>query len=394
MKPWPAILGAFLAVALAVFMIAEPAATLEASAAGLNLWFHKVLPALFPFFVVCDLMVALGVVHFMGVILEPVMRPIFRLPGAAGFVVAMGFTSGFPVGAVLTRQLYEQGALSNNEAERLASFTNNASPLFIIGVVGTGLLHSPAVGYLLAAAHYLSNLIVGILIGRKAPPLSAGNRYRGNLLSLGLAELLRANRQSTGPGHMLGEAIKKALLNTALVGGFIIVFSVLSAALSRWGVIFGLAGIFQLLGASYGTSIGLGMGCFEMTIGAQAIAASTAPELEKLLAVSGVLAWSGLSIQAQVMSLVAGTPVRYWFYLKARLLQIFLSLGLTLIGFKLWPANIPLLTAPASPLFSPMPMAADFLRASFEGIILSTAVLLMVCLISWLRSIRFSGPIH
>ena len=105
MKPWPAMLGAFLAVALAIFMIVEPAATLEASTTGLKLWFNAVLPALFPFFVVCDLLVALGVVHFMGVILEPVMRPVFRLPGAAGFVVAMGFTSGNPEGAVLTRQL-------------------------------------------------------------------------------------------------------------------------------------------------------------------------------------------------------------------------------------------------------------------------------------------------
>ncbi|NLW63339.1 MAG: sporulation integral membrane protein YlbJ [Syntrophomonadaceae bacterium] len=394
MKPWPAMLGAFLAVALAIFMIVEPAATLEASTTGLKLWFNAVLPALFPFFVVCDLMVALGVVHFMGVILEPVMRPVFRLPGAAGFVVAMGFTSGFPVGAVLTRQLYEQGSLSNHEAERLASFTNNASPLFIIGVVGTGLLHNPVVGYLLAAAHYLSNLLVGFLIGRKAPQSPGGYRVRGNLLSLGLAELLRANRQSKGPGHMLGESIKKALLNTAMVGGFIIIFSVLSAALSRWGVIFELAGVFRFLGASYATAIGLGLGCFEMTIGAQAIAASTAPELEKLLAVSGVLAWSGLSVQAQVMSLVAGTPVRYWFYMKTRLLQILLSLGLTLIGFTLWPANLPLLAAPTSPLFSSMPVAVDFLRASCQGIMWSTAVLLMICLISWLSSIRFSGSIR
>ncbi|MGE5544671.1 MAG: nucleoside recognition domain-containing protein, partial [Bacillota bacterium] len=114
MKPSLAVLGALLAVALASFMIMEPAATLEAAAAGLKLWFRAVLPALFPFFVVCDLMVGLGVVRFLGVILEPVMRPLFRLPGQAGFVVAMGFTSGFPVGAVLTRQLYEKGSLSDD----------------------------------------------------------------------------------------------------------------------------------------------------------------------------------------------------------------------------------------------------------------------------------------
>ena len=42
--------------------------------------------------------------------------------------------------------------------------------------------------------------------------------------------------------------------------------------------------------------------------------------------------------------------------------------GLTLIGFTLWPANLPLLAAPTSPLFSSMPVAVDFLRASCQGI--------------------------
>jgi len=394
MKPRYAVLGALLTVALASFMIIDPASSLEAATAGLKLWFHAVLPALFPFFVVCDLMVGLGVVHFLGVILEPVMRPIFRLPGAAGFVVAMGFTSGFPVGAVLTRQLYETGTLSGNEAERLVSFTNNASPLFIIGVVGASLFHNPLIGYLLASAHYLSNLLVGILIGRKAPQTPLQQPMRRNLLSLGMAELLRVSQQSKGPGHLLGEAIKKALTNTAAVGGFIIIFSVLTAALSRWGVIFWLAGAFQSLGASYPTSIGLGMGCFEMTIGAKALAASTGPLQEKLMAVSGILAWSGLSIQAQVMSLVTDTPIRYWFYIKTRLLQILFSLGFTLIGIKIWWAKAPLPASTSSSPYYSMPTALDFLHGSCQAVLWSLAALLIIGLISWLSSIRFTKNVR
>ncbi len=394
MRPLPALLGALFVVALAFFMIVEPAATLEASTAGLRLWFRSVLPALFPFFVVCDLMLGLGVVHFLGVILEPVMRPLFRLPGAAGFVVAMGFTSGFPVGAVLTRQLYENGSLSGNEAERLVSFTNNASPLFIIGVVGTGFFHSPAVGYLLAAAHYLANITVGILIGRKVPSSPVRNQGPRNLLSLGVAELLKANQQSKAIGHLLGEAIKKALFNTAAVGGFIIIFSVLAMALSKWGVIIGLGGGLQLLGISYPTSIGLGVGIFEMTLGSQAVAASTGPLLEKLLAVSGVLAWSGLSIQAQVMSLVSNTPVRYWFYVKARLLQVVFTLGFTLIGFRLWTANakLPVVHTPSSGLT--VPGALDFLQAACQEVWWSMVALLLVGLLCWLGRLMFGSYAH
>lgn len=394
MKPWPAVLGAFFVMALAFFMIMDPATTLEASSNGVRLWLNTVLPALFPFFVVCDLMLGLGVVQFLGVTLEPVMRPVFRLPGEAGFVVAMGFTSGFPVGAVLTRQLYEKGSLSGGEAERLVSFTNNASPLFIIGVVGAGLFHNPIIGYLLAIAHYLSNILVGILIGRYVPPSRVKNRVNGNLFSLAVTELVIANRHHKGLGHLLGEAIKKAILNTTAVGGFIIIFSVLTAALSRWGVIVWLASLFQFLGSSYPSSIGLGIGCFEMTLGSQALAASTGSELEKLLAVSGVLAWSGLSIQAQVMSIVSGTPVRYVYYIKARLLQILLSLSFTFVGLKLWSANAPQAVAHIPPAPAAMPVALDFLQASCQGLFWGIAALLLIGLISWLINLRFSMTAH
>jgi hypothetical protein len=209
-----------------------------------------------------------------------------------------------------------------------------------------------------------------------------------------LAELIEANRQSKGPGHLLGEAIKKALFNTAAVGGFIIIFSVLATALSKWGVIVWLAGVFKLLGASYPTSIGIGMGCFEMTLGSQAVAASSGPLLEKLLAASGVLAWSGLSIQAQVMSLVSDTPIRYLFYVKARLLQTVFAMGFTLIGFKLWSANelLPAFYAPHSSLA--VPGALEFLQASSHVVFWSMVALLLVGLCCWLSRLIFLRYVH
>jgi len=53
----------------------------------------------YTFFIVAELMVSLGFVNFLGVIMEPIMRPLFRLPGCSSLVIVMGFTSGFPIGA-------------------------------------------------------------------------------------------------------------------------------------------------------------------------------------------------------------------------------------------------------------------------------------------------------
>jgi len=96
----------FLAVILALTMILYPEATFKGANYGLKIWATVLIPALLPFFIIADILVELGFVNFFGILLEPLMRPIFKQPGAAGFVLAMGFTSGFPMGAVLTNTLY------------------------------------------------------------------------------------------------------------------------------------------------------------------------------------------------------------------------------------------------------------------------------------------------
>ena len=120
---------------LTVFMLINPRETVDAAGYGFKLWYMVIVPALLPFFIAAELLVGLGLAQFLGVLLEPVMRPLFCLPGCTSLVVAMGFTSGFPVGAILTKRLYEEELIKPQEAERLVSFTNNSSPLFIIGAV-------------------------------------------------------------------------------------------------------------------------------------------------------------------------------------------------------------------------------------------------------------------
>jgi len=323
------------------FMIICPRETVIAASFGFQLWYTTVLPALFPFFIVAELLVSLRLVNLLGIWLEPIMRPVFRLPGCSSLVVVMGFTSGFPVGAILTRKLYENKMLTANEAERLVSFTNNSSPLFIVGAVGVGMLANPAAGYLLAAALYLSNLLIGFIWRFKAESMQSykisSPSYSGEIpVHLGETQ---ENIESIG--KILGDAIRNAVNNILAVGGFIVIFSVLTRMLSFWGFIdlmaTGLIKICGFLPLSYPLAYGLSMGFFEITLGAKtAIAASDPGALSTLLVVSTILAFSGLSIIAQVMSVVAGIPVRLSFYLKTRALQVLLSISITSLIYRLF----------------------------------------------------------
>jgi hypothetical protein len=86
---------------------------------------------------------------------------------------------------------------------------------------------------------------------------------------------------------------------------------------------------------SYPVCFGMSMGLFEITLGSRTITAANDPLLIKLLAVSIIMGFSGFSIIAQVMSIVAGLPVRLSFYLLSRFLQLTFSAIITWIGYTL-----------------------------------------------------------
>lgn len=68
----------------------------ESAAKGLNLWLSIVFPSLFPFFVASEVLNKSGFMKSAGILLEPVMRPLFNVPGCGSFALAMGLTSGYP----------------------------------------------------------------------------------------------------------------------------------------------------------------------------------------------------------------------------------------------------------------------------------------------------------
>ena len=122
--------GALLLGSCACFLIFAllcfPAEMLAASAKGVQLWLTKVFPSLFPFLVACGILLRIGAAQRMGAALRPLMQPLFHLPGIAAFPFFFGLLSGYPMGAKLTAQLYEQRQLSLADAQQLLAFAHKA----------------------------------------------------------------------------------------------------------------------------------------------------------------------------------------------------------------------------------------------------------------------------
>lgn len=280
-----------------------------------------------------EMLTASGFVHGFGVLLEPLMKKVFRLPGASGWTLALGITTGFPGGAGGVMQLHKQGSISDKEAARLASLTHFASPVTLLIVIGVAFLHSPTAGYFLLAIHWISGLLASytdaLLNGRidnPQPSVKESTNTKPSLYSrIQLAATEARSRDGRSFGKLLGESVATAVQNLMVVGGYMIMFAVVINIITT---------VLPALPAA------LPAGLLEVHLGADAIskgltsigAGSTG--VLGLALLSAALGWSGLCAQLQVLTLLKEAGVRFLPYAAVRLMHGAYAFLLTLLLWK------------------------------------------------------------
>ncbi len=149
---------------LAVLFVLFPKISITAAKEGLDVWAGAVFPSLFPFAVLSSMLVSLGMLKWIGRLFYP-MTAHMHLPMASSQAIVAGMLSGYPVGAMLTRNLYIDKKISRNDVELTALASSVCSPMFIIGTLGTGMLQSTGAGVTVLAANYLSYAIIIYIYG-------------------------------------------------------------------------------------------------------------------------------------------------------------------------------------------------------------------------------------
>ena len=339
-KARSALFQGFVVLLLVVLMIVFSEHGFRASQEGLKLFFDVVLPSLLPFFIVSDLLLAYGVVHFLGELFEPLMRPLFNVPGAGSFVLSMGLAAGYPMDAVITAKFRRQGLCTRAEGERMLAFSNTADPLFIFGAVAVGMFGLPALGLTLAVAHYLGALLVGLSFRGWASHEDAAARLATVAPETGIWQravqaMLKARREDTRPlGIVLQDAIRDSVATLFLIMSFIVLFSVFIRVLDATGamavLLWPLRQLLPLVGIAPTLAHSIVQGLMEIDIGTAAAAKAHASLLQQAVVVSAIIGWSGLSVQAQVAAVLADTDIRMRPYVFARVLHAFYAAILTL----------------------------------------------------------------
>ncbi|MGL5055007.1 MAG: YjiH family protein [Fusobacteriaceae bacterium] len=82
-------------------------------------------------------LVGYGMLEFMGIIMEKVMRPIFHTPGKSSIDAVASFVGSYSIGLLITDKVYKEGKYSLKEAAIIATGFSTVSATFMIVVAKT-----------------------------------------------------------------------------------------------------------------------------------------------------------------------------------------------------------------------------------------------------------------
>ena len=209
-------------VAVILLIIFTPAAVSEGAQSGLKLWFYALIPALLPYMIISNIVIKSGLSMDLSFITLPVTR-LLRIPDTASYCILSGIFFGYPACAVNACMLVEENRLDRESACLCACAFNNLSPGFIMGYFCIGTLKNKSYIPVVFALFYISLLLSTILIrilffGKTAPTTGniRDNKDRENIPGA-----------SVSGKNLLTDAIKISLVNMAVLGGYVIIFSII-----------------------------------------------------------------------------------------------------------------------------------------------------------------------
>ena len=300
-----------------------------ASSTGLNIFINNVFPSLFPFLVATEILYNSNFIHIIEKYTKNIFQKLFNVPPKSAIVIILGFISGYPIGAKLIANLKKDKYLTTAEAERLLSFTNNSSPIFIISAIGISIFGNKTIGIVLLFIQILSSILVGIIF--RFWKYNDKEYIDYSYLSLNEDTNLKVVPNTV---EIFINSIKNAVFTTLQIGGFVIIFSVILSILKSTGILNILAYLLSFIGIPENYSLALIYGLFEISNGMNLIKNIIAyNNIVSLIVSSFILGFGGISILFQIYSLIYKEHISIKPYICGKLLQACFSVILTCIIF-------------------------------------------------------------
>lgn len=269
-----------------------------------NIFLTKLLPALLPYILLTELLINLNIAENITYGFSKVLCKLFRLPHCTAPTIFMSYFLGYPNAAKHLTKLYEDKKIDLNSCKKLASFTNNASPAYIIGTLGIAMFNNVNIGIILLMSHFLASILIGIF-------------YKSNNI---IIQQTRINSNSFKEISLSFEILLKSLFNTiktlSIIWGFTVIFSLLPILIFKK---------LSLPNYIYGLTVGI----FELSNGIYILINSGLDINTKLCLISFVLSFSSLMVIMQIYSYLYKAKIKLSYIVKCKLLQGIISAIIT-----------------------------------------------------------------
>lgn len=271
-------------ICLLLFLLKYPEEALFAARDGMKLWLNTLIPTLLPFLILTGILL-----HTKGIekILSPFSffwKKFLGLTPCGAYVFLLGMLCGYPMGAKLASDLYQENKISKKEASYLLTFSNNPSPVFLTAYVSQICLGGRTKITEITGILLLSNLICMLFFrfiiykNKTFTPISTSKKETSAVSS---------------PGAVIDVSIMNGFETITRLGGYILLFSILGAVIGHF-----------CPSDSEGKYIFLGI--TELTTGLHQLALSSLSYMKKYLYAMTMTAFGGLCILAQTKSVLKG----------------------------------------------------------------------------------------
>ncbi|MBQ9120089.1 MAG: hypothetical protein IJY09_08585 [Lachnospiraceae bacterium] len=288
---------------------------------GLLLWFETLLPVLLPFLFLSGLLIRLDMTRPLNRMLSPVLCRFLPISPAACYPLLLGLFCGMPLGAKTTATLYQNGSISHADATFLLAASNHASLMFLVSYLIANKLQQPAHTFAFLAIIYLSGLCAALLLRPRPVSVPLSHPHdSGDLSSSGIHATAVASHPSKTPGFFeaLDDSVGDGLQTITKIGGYIILFSMLSGFLMHctWLVL-----------PLRATAAGI----FEITGGIQLLCETSLPVTQKTALTLAITSFGGLSGLMQTRSVTLGSGLSIKLYFVQKCVQAGITYLLTLL---------------------------------------------------------------
>ena len=296
--------GFFMCLLFICALLIYPEICIQGAKDGITLALYTVIPSIFPFMVSAKYLLYSGNAHKISKITDKLFYTLFNIPKNASIAFIIGIISGFPVGGSVLSDLTKNKVLTQEHASYMLGYSNNCSPLFIIGTVGSVFLKDSQTGYILYTIHLFSAIILAFLSKSKITP------QKSNICN---------PKKENSP---FIKAVSDSSITILNISCYIIFFSVITNLI--------------LILISYDNMLlGMFAGSLELSNGINIISSIELNPVLKLSVISALLGFSGFCVLFQTNAVTYKEKLSAGIYLKSKLQFALISFILSFVIFSI-----------------------------------------------------------